>query len=347
MSEVIVAYQTRDLDELAEQLAGWLARRLPEANGIQVANCAYPFGAGRSHETILFDASWNEGGRRVERGCVLRIKPSDHDVFPDDLFEEEYKLMQALHVQGAVRVAAIYWVEDDPSIVGAPFFVMERKHGRVPVVTPLYSEEGWVAEATPAQRRTLWENGVRQLGAIQSVPLQGLGFLKGPAGAEEGLAQEWDKYLRFVRWVQEVRPWPALDASLAKLKAGWPANQPPGLVWGDARLGNIMFGDDFEVVAVMDWEQPSLGGALHDLAWWLYMSDMFHGERPGRPHLAGMGTREETIALWQEVTGISAADIGWYEEFARLKLTCTSIRMSDLRGWLQPSDEELAVKLEV
>jgi aminoglycoside phosphotransferase (APT) family kinase protein len=244
-------------------------------------------------------------------------------------------------------VAEIYWVEDDPAVVGAPFFVMERKYGRVPVVTPLYSEEGWVADATPVQRRKLWENGVRQLAAIQSVPLDSVRFLRGPPGAEQGLAQEWDKYVRHVRWVQETRAWPALDACLAKLEASWPANQPPGLVWGDARLGNIMFDQDFEVVAVMDWEQPSLGGALHDLAWWLYMSDMFHGERPGHAHLEGMGTRAETIALWQELTHISAADIAWYEEFARLKLTCASIRMADLRGWPQPSDAELAAKLEV
>ena len=86
MTGVIVAYRTRDLEELAAQLAGWLARRVPDAREIHVANCAYPTGAGRSHETILFDASWREGGRRVERGCVLRIRPSDHDVFPDDLF---------------------------------------------------------------------------------------------------------------------------------------------------------------------------------------------------------------------------------------------------------------------
>ena len=64
-----------------------------------------------------------------------------------------------------------------------------------------------------------------------------------------------------------------------------------------------------------------------------------HGEAPGRPHLAGMGTREETIALWGEVTGISTADIEWYEGFAAFKLSCLSVRMSGLgRGEIPPGD---------
>jgi len=75
-----------------------------------------------------------------------------------------------------------------------------------------------------------------------------------------------NKYRRFVAWVEEEREGPVLRAALARLRERWPANQPAGLVWGDARLGNIMFDDNFEAVAVMDWEQPSLGGALHDLA---------------------------------------------------------------------------------
>jgi aminoglycoside phosphotransferase (APT) family kinase protein len=138
-----------------------------------------------------------------------------------------------------------------------------------------------------------------------------------------------------------------LDAALRRLRANWPVNQPPGLVWGDARLGNMMFDEDFEVVAVMDWEQPSLGGALHDLAWWLVLSEMRHGAAPGKPHLAGMGTRADTLALWHELTGISTADIGWYEEFTAFKLSCLSIRTFALKGDPPPDESWLARRLKV
>jgi aminoglycoside phosphotransferase (APT) family kinase protein len=347
MSDVIVAPETRDPDTLKRQLARWIVRRIPGVTGIRIENVGYPRGAGQSHETVLFDLHWREGGDERSLGCVLRIKPGRFTVFPDTLFEQQYRIMKLLSDGGYVRVARPLWFEEDPSVLGAPFFIMEKVVGRVPVSVPPYAETGWVAEATPAQRRRMWEGGVRQLAAVQSVPLSEVQFLAGPDGARDGLAQEFDKYTRFVAWVQEDRPWPVLEAGLARLRDLWPANQPPGLVWGDARLGNMMFNDDFEVVAVMDWEQPSLGGALNDLAWWLVLSETMHGATPTRPHLAGMGTREETIALWEELTGKSAADVEWYEDFTRLKMSCTGVRLQALRGAPPPDEAWLAKRLKV
>jgi aminoglycoside phosphotransferase (APT) family kinase protein len=348
MPGIIVAPETRDLDHLARQLGAWLQGRLPEAQGIGVKNLDYPRGAGLSHETILFDAFWSQDGQKRQRGCVLRIRPTGHQVFPDVFFEEQYKLMRALHAHRSVRVAEPYWFEPDPALLGAPFFVMEQKHGRVPVSLPPYAETGWVAEASPAQRRKIWENGVRQLAAVQTMPLADLGFLRGtnPA-ARDGLAQEWEKYQHFIDWAADEHFAPVFHAASNRLLAAWPKNQPPGLVWGDARLGNMMFDEQFNVVAVMDWEQPSLGGALHDLAWFIVISDGMHGATATRPRLAGMGTREETIALWHEITDISTDDIEWYEDFTRLKLSCCSLTTSKLGRHPPPEPAAMARRLKV
>lgn len=352
MSDVIVAPETRDLGDLARGLTGWLAERLPEAADLRLSNLAYPRGAGQSHETILFDAAWREHGEDRTLAAVVRIKPGRFTVFPDNLFDEQYQVMQAMHASGLVRVAEPLWLENDPAVLGKPFFVMRKVAGRVPVSIPPYAREGWVKEATTAQRRTLWESGVRQLAAIQRVPLASLRFLEGPAHARDGLAQEWDKYLRFVRWLEEegasAEFLRVLEAALARLDARRPANQPEGVVWGDARLGNMMFGDDFKVKAVMDWEQPSLGGALHDLAWFAEICETMHGpnSRVGA-WLDGMGSRAETVALWEEVSGKSAADLEWYEDFARLKMSCTSVRLGLLRGTVMTPPEAMAKRLKV
>jgi aminoglycoside phosphotransferase (APT) family kinase protein len=346
MMNVIVAPEVRDLPTLAAQLSAWLQVQMPAAREIRLENLAYPFGAGQSHETILFDASWTLDGKPCAQGCVVRIEPTRHTVYPDDLFTEQYRLMELLHREGRVPVAQPLWYEPDPSLLGAPFFVMQKLRGRVAVSIPPYPEVGWVAEATPAQRARMWENGVRQLAAIQGTPLSKVGFLAGPPEAREGLAQEWDKYVRFVSWVSQYQPWPALESALERLRARWPKNQPEGLVWGDARLGNMMFDENFDVVAVMDWEQPSLGGALHDLAWWLVLGDRMHGPGSGRPQLAGMGTREETIQLWREVTGIATDDLEWYEDFTQLKVCCLSIRTFALKGLPLPTDAALAERLK-
>lgn len=347
MSDVIVAPETRDLEALARTLAQWLGTRMIDAREISVRNLAYPRGAGQSHETVLFDAHWHEGGEARQQGCVVRIKPGGFTVFPDDLFDQQYGVMKALAQGEQVRVARPLWFEHDPALLGNPFFVMERKSGRVPVSIPPYAREGWLRDATPDQRRVLWRNAVGQLAAVQRVPLDGLDFLAGPQG-ERGLEQEWAKYVRFARWLQEIEPLPVLDAALDRLRGLWPQNQPEGLVWGDARIGNMMFDENFDVVAVMDWEQPSLGGALHDLAWFCVIADTMHGPAStyGAP-LEGMGSREETVALWEELTGKSSADLEWYEDFARFKMTCTGIRLGHLRGTRIMDEAAMAKRLKV
>jgi aminoglycoside phosphotransferase (APT) family kinase protein len=86
----------------------------------------------------------------------------------------------------------------------------------------------------------------------------------------------------------------------------------------------------------MDWEQPSLGGALHDLAWWL-IQDHLKVQARGGVSLPGLGGRSETIALWAQITGIATADIEWYEAFAALKLMCLGAHMMQLKG-ISPPD---------
>lgn len=346
MSDIIVAPETRDLGELAGLLGTWLAGKVEGARGLAVTDLSYPRGAGQSHETILFTATWHGGSLEG----VVRIKPGGFTVFPDDLFEEQFHVMKALHDGGHVRVAEPLWLESDPAILGRPFFVMRKVSGRVPVSVPPYSESGWVFDASPAQRRVLWEDGVRQLAAVQTVPLDKVRFLEGPEHARDGLPQEWDKYRRFIAWLDETpasRPFcRILERGMAKLAETMPASPPAGLVWGDARLGNMMFGPDFKVIAVMDWEQPSLGGALHDLAWFVTMAENWHC-RPGRPWFEGMGSREETIALWEQVCGKSAADLPWFEAFTRVKTTCTGLRLDQLRGTSTYNEEALAKRLGV
>jgi aminoglycoside phosphotransferase (APT) family kinase protein len=325
----IVAPNVRDLDELAATLVGWLGARLGDEQDIHVTNLSYPLGAGMSHETILFDADRNEGGSRETQGMVVRIKPTDALVYCDDMFDQQYRLIQLMYQHGAVRVARPLWFESEASLLGAPFFVMEKVAGRVAVSYPPYSKSGWLVETAPADRRRLWESAVQQLAAIQTVPVADASFLELPGGPN-GFDQELDRWRRFMHWVDPKGERSFLKETFDRMLAIGPSNRPEGIVWGDSRIGNMMIGADFQVAAVMDWEQPSLGGALHDLGWWLRCD---HNQTIGQgiPPLEGMGTREETIKLWSEVSGKSAADIGWYEAFASFKMECLAVRMIALR----------------
>jgi aminoglycoside phosphotransferase (APT) family kinase protein len=327
----IVSPNVRDLDTLADALVGWIGDRMPAARDLRLTDLRYPLGAGMSHETILFDATWTEGSRTTRRGMVVRIKPTRHFVYQDDMFDQQYRLMQLMHDSGHVRVARSLWFEHDPALLGAPFFVMEKVAGRVAVSYPPYSQSGWLVDAAPADRRRMWVDAVTQLASIQKVLVADCAFLNLPGVFAEDFDQETDRWRRYLDWIDPAGKLVLLRDGFDHLRARKPANRPAGIVWGDARLGNMMIAGDFSVAAVMDWEQPSLGGALHDLGWWLY-SDYVQTDARGIPILDGMGSRDETIALWSEVSGKSAADIDWYEIFVVFKMECLGQRMQVLRG---------------
>ncbi|MBP6580386.1 MAG: phosphotransferase family protein [Sphingorhabdus sp.] len=329
VSPAIVAPNVRDLNDLAGTLVEWFTQKIDGASDVRVTNLSYPLGAGMSHETILFDAAWREDGVDIAQGMVVRIKPTNSLVYCDDMFDQQYRLIELMHANGAVRVAKPMWFEADGSILGAPFFVMEKVAGRVAVSYPPYSKSGWLVETASTDRRRLWESAVQQLAAIQTIPISDAGFLTLPGGPD-GFDQEVDRWRRFKNWVDPKGKRTLLHATFDRMLAMAPANRPDGIVWGDSRIGNMMIGADFEVVAVMDWEQPSLGGALHDLGWWL-QCDYNQTIGQGIATLAGMGSRDETIALWSEVSGKSAAAIDWFEAFASFKMECLAVRMITLR----------------
>lgn len=327
----IVAPAVRDLAELEARLTGWLAARLPDARSLRLGDFRYPLGAGMSHETILFDAEWTDGGEPRRRGLVVRIKPLGNTVYQDDMFEPQYCLMRLMHDSGQVRVAEPLWFEADEELLGAPFFVMEKVIGRVAVSYPPYSKQGWlVDEATPDDRRRMWQDTVTQLALIQRVPTSDAAdFLTLPGGGT-GFDQEVHRWRRFTDWIDPAGELALLRTAFDRLLALAPSNRPDGITWGDARLGNMMIAADFTVAAVMDWEQPSLGGALHDLAWWL-LSERNYTIAQNIAPLAGMGSREETIALWETVSGKDAADLPWYEAFAVYKQECLGTNMARTR----------------
>jgi len=323
----VVAPATRDLEQLSKDLAGWLIQRLPAASDLSISNLSYPLGAGMSHETILFDAHWCTSAGATSEGLVVRIKPTRQQVFLDDMFDQQFQIMKFM--RGVIPVATPLWLESDHRLLGAPFFIMKKMVGRVAVSFPPYSKQGWLFDAAPADRRRLWEDAVCKLAAIQTVPVGQAGFLNLPGDFVEDFDQEIDRWSRYLNWADTKGECSLLRQQYKQLLSKRPVNRSAGIVWGDARLGNMMFDADFRVAAVMDWEQPSVGGALHDLGWWLY-SDRMQTLGKGLPMLKGMGTREETIALWSETCGKSAADIEWYEAFAAFKMECLGMRMRSI-----------------
>ncbi len=146
--------EQRNLEAARGILAEWLATKLPGATDVEIGPIGGPAATGFSNETLLFDATWTEGGERRTEKLVLRVKPTRHTVFLESDFEHQYRVLEALGAGGHVRVPTMRWFEEDDKWLGAPFFVMDRVDGRAPGDSPPYTMEGWLlSEATPEQRR--------------------------------------------------------------------------------------------------------------------------------------------------------------------------------------------------
>jgi aminoglycoside phosphotransferase (APT) family kinase protein len=218
---------------------------------------------------------------------------------------------------------------------------MERAHGRVPISEPVYNSAGWLFEASPAQRRTAWESAVDELIRIHQVPADLVRFLPGGGGDGPAFDQVLDDLRAEYAWACAGVEHPVVDRIWDWLLTHRPPTPPDGLSWGDARVGNMMFDADFQLVVVLDWELATLGGSILDLGWWLFFDEVHSS---AHPRLDGLGDRDETIARWESGTGLSAEHVEWYEVLAAVRLATIVIRGMTIFG-IAPNDQNLFVQL--
>jgi aminoglycoside phosphotransferase (APT) family kinase protein len=371
----------RDPEETKRALACWLAPRLDElaesgvasavgggvagagaasagdagagdagaggsAGGVEVTGLSVPSGAGFSNETLVVDVAGPSGRDRF----VLRVEPTGFRLFLESDFELQYRLLVTLGESTSVPVPPVLWFEPDPRVLGAPFFVMRHVDGRAVPDSPPYNEGGWLAEAPAAERERVWRNAVDALIAVHRVPLSVVSFLAKPSLGETGLDQALTYWGRSFEWAARGRPQPVAEAAWDWLTQtrNRPRSPDTALSWGDARMGNMLFRQPGgEVAAVLDWEMLSLGGPVMDLGWWLFLDD-YHSFAV--PRLPGLGSRADTIALWESGTGRRAVDLEWYEVFAGFRFAIVMMRMAQMfESWgvLGPGLEDMETNNDV
>ena len=304
----------RDLEKTQVDLSQWLERRLVGSHRLELSPLTVPSESGSSNETFLFSATWETEGVPQVRPLVLRIKPTRLRHFYEDTFEDQYRALEILGAEGRAPVPEVLWYEEDDSLFGAPFLIMQQVEGLIPPDNPPFNLGGFVFNASPSQRHELWQSAVEALCLLHSIELDGFGFLARPERGTSGLEQDLRQWESAAEWVLEGDEVPIMTNARKWLWANFPRRPATSLAWGDARLGNMVF-KDFQCVALLDWEMLSLGGPLVDLGFWLFTEEHWPG-----PKLEGIGDRSDTLEIWEELTGHCPEGIEWYEAFAGYRL---------------------------
>lgn len=323
----------RDVEQSRKALAAWLAEKVGAE--VELGDFAGPGATGFSNETIIVEARY--GG--TTDTLVVRVAPTGYTLFPDAAFEAQHRILVTMATQTAVPVPAVRWYETDPSVLGAPFFVMAFVDGVIPEDNPPYTMGGWLKESSPeVQERVFWGaiDTIAEISALDPASLDLPPLLT-------GLDAQLDYYERFLSSVETTEELTVARRALAWLKDNKPEDDGTVFCWGDSRIGNVMFTPEGERLAVVDWEMAVLGSPSQDLAWAWFL-DRHHSEGMNEPRLPGFPSKEAMIARFEQRSGRSARAFDYYELFAGFRFCVIMGRLAVIfKDWgLIPADHDMA-----
>jgi aminoglycoside phosphotransferase (APT) family kinase protein len=300
LPDSVVVRPGEELD--ATVLACYLGGKIEGAeHGISV----HQFPSGHSNLTYLLQCGGHEYVLR--RPPFGPVPPKAHDM------AREYRVLEAVHPRFP-EAPCPYWLCEDPAIIGAVFFLMERRKGIV-----LHDVLPAEVLAEPAHGRRISEAVVDCLARLHSVELRDFG---NPEGFVERQVRGWAG-----RWHRaKTAEMPEMDRVIGWLESNIPPSSRPTLVHNDFKLDNVMFASDGidRVVAVLDWEMATMGDPLADvglaLCYWAHAPRVAGCGVAPITTRAGWYTRDEFIERYASKTGRDMTHIIYHEVLGVFKL---------------------------
>jgi aminoglycoside phosphotransferase (APT) family kinase protein len=262
---------------------------------------------GASREIWSFDAAMSDGATTTRRSMVLRRDPGAHKI--DTSRRHEFLVMRAAFEEG-VPVPEVLWLCEDPSVLGASFFIMEKVEGETIARRLLRDDANAKARAVmPAQLAAI----LAKIHRIDA-PRHQLDFLADPG--DRPAATEVTRYEETFRRLA-LEPHPAFELALRWLHAHIPKTARTTLVHGDYRIGNVIFAPD-GVRAILDWELAHLGDPMEDVGWMCVRAWRFGND--SMP-VGGLGTREAFFEAYERAGGmpVDPESARFWELFGNLR----------------------------
>jgi aminoglycoside phosphotransferase (APT) family kinase protein len=267
--------------------------------------------AGFSNETFYVSRGEQQWVlRRPPRGPLL---PTAHDVV------REYRFLVALHRRA--RVPEPVAMCEDTSVIGAPFYLMQRVDGAVlrDSIPP--------ALDTPAAHAAIAKEMVDALVELHAVDWRAAGLSGRDSGYLERQVSRWSGQWELTK--PRTRELPGLDAITSWLREHMPESGAATVVHGDYKLDNVMFEtSEPKLVAIFDWEMATIGDPLADLG---YLINQWARPEPVPGYEAqasvfvrlidreGFPNIEELSAMYEAKSGRSMRDLLFYRLLAAYK----------------------------
>ncbi|MEZ5401542.1 MAG: phosphotransferase family protein [Bryobacteraceae bacterium] len=293
------------------RLAAWLRERMPDAGG-EIAIEQFP--AGHSNLTYLVRAG--------EAEWVLRRPPFGSPVKSAHDMGREFQILSRLwRVYPPAPRPAVYC--EDAGVIGAPFYLMERRYG---VVIRKTLPEAIAPE--PALLSRIGAGFVDNLAALHAVDLAEaeLDTFGKPEGYAARQIEGWTRRWRGAA-TEPVADMEWLAAGLAVRLLEQPT-PPPSAIHNDYKFDNVMLDaeDPSRVAAVFDWEMATVGDAWMDLgtalSYWIDPGDApeFRALAFSPTYLPGMPSRAGFLARYEQASGRAAPRPYFYYAYGLFKL---------------------------
>jgi aminoglycoside phosphotransferase (APT) family kinase protein len=290
------------------RLEPYLRGHLPDRGGELVVR-QFPSG----HSNLTYSVALGE------KEMVLRRPPFGSKVKSAHDMGREYNVLAKLHAAYPTPRPLIYCT--DESILGAPFYVMERVRGMI-IRRNLPTGITLPVETT----RKLSESFIDNLAALHGLDYTalGLGELGKPQGYLERQVRGWmERYQG-----SKTHDLPEVEPLSAWLRQHLPARSGATLIHNDYKFDNMVLDlpDITRIKAVLDWEMCTLGDPLTDLgtalAYWVDPDDPPEMQmvRWGPTIAPGMLRRAELAQRYADKTGRDLSEIVFYYVFAMFKV---------------------------
>ena len=320
------------------RLAAWLGQQLPDADVVRVEGVDQ-VSVGHSAETFTLTLITGTAGEEDRREVVVRQRPPEPGLLEPYDLQRQFDVLEGLEAT-PVRSPRALWIEPTGTVLGRPFFVMERLDGVVWERQPIPSE----MEEDPGLLRRMGLSLVDQVAAIHLVDLEATG-LESLGDGRGFLDRELDHWAGEMQRVQRG-PLPALERLLQELRRYQPEQCPRiTLVHGDCKPGNFAFVGD-RVSAVFDWELTAVGDPLTDVGYLELLWAMPVGIT-SRPSSL---TADEFVARYEQQTGITVGHRTWYLAMQVFKVCVIQLigsMLFDAGHWTDPRAIEMAIGIEM